>query len=75
MRTLKTRVDALETTRRGGLTMLLVAQMPSGETASYGGTTYKQEVGETSEQFRERLGECLKGKGRFVLMSELDAAL
>lgn len=78
--TLHKRIEALEARRVGGLTLLLISWLPSGETAArecatYEGVTYTQGSGESPEQFRTRLGECFKDKGRFLWVSELDAAL
>ena len=77
---LQKRIEALETQRGAGLTLLLISWIPSGkpsarECATYEGVTYTQGSDESPEQFRARLGECLKDKGRFLWVSELDAAL
>lgn len=77
---LQKRIEALEAQRGGGLTLLLISWLPSGnlgarESATYEGVTYTQGCDESPEQFRARLGECLKGKGQFLWVSELDAAL
>jgi hypothetical protein len=78
MSALTKRIEALENKGAGALLLLLISTLPSEgrETATYEGVTFTQEPGETSEQFRDRLGDCLKdGKTHFLWVSELDAAL
>jgi hypothetical protein len=72
------RIEALENKGAGGLVLLLISRLPGRERemARYDGMTYTQEPGETPEQFRNRLAECLKDrKTHFIWVSELDAAL
>jgi hypothetical protein len=78
MSALSKRIDALESAGAGGLTLVLISWLPSGgrETATYQGTSYTQEPGESAEKFRTRLAESLEPTGcRFLWVSELNAAL